>query len=318
MSDSCQNTPLITKQIVHAGTKNVSFTIGTKVVFHFETRKCDDDGTLLDDSRRLGRPMELVLGKQFKLEAWESMVQMMALNEVAKFRVDKSLVGGYPFVSKTLREVGKPVKHRCCAALQNEGVGHKDLNELLTSPCDLEFTFELIKVESPEEYERESWQMNEQEKLQDVPVLREEGNTLYRKGEYEAAAKKYAQAIGHLEQLMLNEKPGDKEWLDLDEKKRPLLLNYAQCKFQQGDYYAVIEHCSAVLKTEKDNVKALFRRAKAHVRAWNPAEARVDFLRVLELDPSLSLVVHKELKLLEDLEHKKYEEDKQKFKGKMF
>lgn len=35
--------------------------------------------------------MELVLGKSFKLEVWESIVQMMSLNEVALFTVDKSV-----------------------------------------------------------------------------------------------------------------------------------------------------------------------------------------------------------------------------------
>lgn len=35
--------------------------------------------------------MELVLGKKFKLEVWEVIVQKMALNEVASFTVDKSV-----------------------------------------------------------------------------------------------------------------------------------------------------------------------------------------------------------------------------------
>jgi hypothetical protein len=45
----------------------------------------------VDDSRKLGKPMELVLGKNFKFEVWETVVQMMALNEVASFTVDKSV-----------------------------------------------------------------------------------------------------------------------------------------------------------------------------------------------------------------------------------
>lgn len=35
--------------------------------------------------------MELVLGKKFKLEVWEAIVQKMALDEVARFKVDKSV-----------------------------------------------------------------------------------------------------------------------------------------------------------------------------------------------------------------------------------
>lgn len=39
----------------------------------------------------MGSPMELILGKKFKLEVWEAIVQKMALNEVACFKVDKSV-----------------------------------------------------------------------------------------------------------------------------------------------------------------------------------------------------------------------------------
>lgn len=46
------------------------------------------------------------------------------------------------------------------------------------------------------------------------------------------------------------EKPGDEEWLKLNEMKMPLLLNFSQCQLLQGEYYSVIEHCTTVL--EKD------------------------------------------------------------------
>lgn len=38
-----------------------------------------------------GKPLELVLGKKFKLEVWEAILQKMALNEVAEFTIDKSV-----------------------------------------------------------------------------------------------------------------------------------------------------------------------------------------------------------------------------------
>lgn len=48
----------------------------------------------------------------------------------------------YPFISKTLRDIDKPKderKHCCGMTIQNEGIGYKDLDELFTKPCDLEF-----------------------------------------------------------------------------------------------------------------------------------------------------------------------------------
>lgn len=45
--------------------------------------------------------------------------------------------------------------------------------------------------------------MTEEEKLNNVPILKEKGNTLFKEKNYEAAEKAYAQALGILEQLML-------------------------------------------------------------------------------------------------------------------
>lgn len=46
-------------------------------------------------------------------------------------------------------------------------------------------------------------------------------------------------------------------------------------------------------------MKALYRRAKAHVGAWNPEEAKKDFQKCLELDKALTKSVTKELDQLE-------------------
>lgn len=47
-----------------------------------------------------------------------------------------------------------------------------------------------------------------------------------------------------------------------------------------------------------ENVKALYRRAKAHVGAWNPDEAKKDFQKCLELDENLTKSISKDLEHL--------------------
>ncbi|XP_012152383.2 AH receptor-interacting protein isoform X1 [Megachile rotundata] len=316
------NKEYIVKTVIHAGTKTINFIPGTKVVFHFKTTKCDPEKTVIDDSRVMGREMELVLGKKFKFEVWEAIVQKMALNEVACFKVDKSLVTSYPFVSKTLREVGKPQSekrnHHCCGVtLQNEGIGYEDLNELIKHPQDLEFTIELLKVILPDEYEKESWQMTEDEKLKSIPEIRKKGNALFQEKNYEAACEMYAKGIGMLEQLMLAEKPNDEEWLVLNRLKTPLLLNYAQCKLIQKEYYKVIEHCTTILKHEPDNVKALYRRGKAHIGAWDEEKAVKDLKKVIELDPTLKSTIEKDLQAFSAAIKEKNELEKRKL-SKLF
>ncbi|XP_059480058.1 AH receptor-interacting protein [Neocloeon triangulifer] len=310
---------LIQKKILYAGKEFRPIKAGTKVHFHFVTKRCDDQ-TVLDDSRKMGKPMELILGKKFKLEVWEAIIQQMSLNEVAQFTVDKSLVASYPFVSKTLRDSYKPKEHRnhhCCGvSLQTEGIGYDDLNFLMKEPCDLEYTMELLSVE--DDYKKETWQLSENEKVDLVPQLKEEGNELYRKGLNKEAADKYSEALAILEHLMLKEKPGDEEWNVLNAQKLPLLLNFSQCRLNQGEFYTVIEHCTTVLEKEPENVKALYRRGKAHIGAWNPAEARKDLQRAAELQPSLAQAISVDLKSLEEEERKRDAEDKARFAGKMF
>lgn len=90
--DSTIDEALIKKQTLFTGTKFINFKPGTRVEFHYRTIKDDGNRTIIDDSKTNGKPMQLVLGKKFKLDVWEVIVQKMALNEVAEFHVDKSVI----------------------------------------------------------------------------------------------------------------------------------------------------------------------------------------------------------------------------------
>ena len=79
----------IQKKLLHAGVgpSDIDIPDGTKLKFHFVTKKID--GTLLDDSRKWDKPMELLIGKKFKLEAWEMCLKTMRLQEVSSFVVKR-------------------------------------------------------------------------------------------------------------------------------------------------------------------------------------------------------------------------------------
>ncbi|CAH2048727.1 unnamed protein product, partial [Iphiclides podalirius] len=241
----------------------------------------------------------------------------MAVGEVASFRVKKELVYSYPFVSKTLRELGQEhkVKHTCTMTLHTEGIGYSDLDELISNPCDLEFILELIKVERSDEYEKEVWQLSTKERLELIPSLKEKGNKFYSERQYDKAEETYSQAIAICEQLMLRERKTDPEWINLNNIKLPILLNYAQVKLVQGNFYAVIEHCSTVLEFDKDNEKALYRRAKAHVGAWNPDQAEEDFKHLKAINPSFATAVDKELENIKKMRKQKSHQDKDALKN---
>lgn len=315
------STSPIEKKILYTGQKYVPLSDGCKVHFHFQTWKLEPERVLLDDSRKIGKkePMVLILGHKFKLEVWESIVKKMAVGEVSSFRVNKDLVFSYPFVSKTLRDIGKDPstvrKHACTMTLQTEGIGYKDLDELMLKPTDLEFIIEILKVELPSEFEKEDWLLNADEKLSELPSLRTRGNKLYGEKKYKEAQEMYARALDICEELIIKEKPNDEDWIELQKIKMPILLNFAQCRLVDGDYYAVIEHCNTVLQFQPDNDKALYKRAKAHVGAWNPDSAEADYRQLKKLSPSMIAYVDRELAYIQTMRREKATQDKESLKN---
>uniref|UniRef100_A0A3Q3WKL5 peptidylprolyl isomerase n=1 Tax=Mola mola TaxID=94237 RepID=A0A3Q3WKL5_MOLML len=307
----------IRKKLVSPGKGELpTFANGTKVVFHYRTSLCD--GKALDDSRTMGgrsKPMELILGKKFKLAVWERVVTTMRQGEISEFTCDTKHTTLYPLVSQSLRNIsaGKdPLEgqRHCCGIAQihsHHSLGHRDLDELQARPKPLVFTIELLEVLPPGSFQLDVWAMTDKEKLELVPQIHEEGNTLFKQGQIKEASEKYYNGIACLKNLQMKEHPGDEAWLKLDHMITPLLLNYCQCMLLQGQYYEVIEHCSSIL--------AFYKRAKAHAAVWNEHEARADFAKVLELDPSLEQSVAKELRVMEERIRTKEKEEKNRYKG---
>ncbi len=58
-------------------------------------------------------------------------------------------------------------------------------------------------MEYPGQYEKEMWQITNENKLELIPQLKDEGNEFYRKGEYEKALEKYQLALTFIDQLQL-------------------------------------------------------------------------------------------------------------------
>lgn len=59
-----------------------------QITFHFQTLKDDFERTVIDDSRDSGIPMEIIVGKMFKMEVWETLLTSMRIREVAEFWCD--------------------------------------------------------------------------------------------------------------------------------------------------------------------------------------------------------------------------------------
>jgi len=120
--------------------------------------------------------------------------------------------------------------------------------------------------------EAEAAQMKRIGALNGAERMKEEGNVLFKKGQFEAALQKYSSA------------------LDLvDDPEGPLALavrnNRAACAHQISDHHAVVRDCSFVLQRDPGNFKALVRRMLALEPLERYEAALVDAQAVLRLDP---------------------------------
>lgn len=198
------------------------------------------------------------------------------------------------------------------------GVGYEDLDKLLKNPKNLDFIFEIVRVEQPGEYKKDSWSLTEDEKIKQLPILKANGNSLFKEKKFDEACKQYEEALGYLEQLMVKEKPNDTEWNQWNEIKIPILLNYCLCKFNLNEFYECIEHLNTILESQPNNTKALYRRAKANASIWNLSEARSDFKKCAELDQNLEKDILNQLNQIDKTESQLYKKEAEKFKGKLF
>ncbi|KAG7274510.1 hypothetical protein CRUP_025703, partial [Coryphaenoides rupestris] len=253
----------IHKNVTSPGRGELSaFPDGTKVIFHYRTALCD--GTVLDDSRTMGcqaKPMELILGKKFKLAVWERVVITMRTGEVADFTCSTQHTALYHLVSQSLRNIraGKdPLEgqRHCCGIAQihsHHSLGHQDLDTLQANPQPLVFTIELLEVHPPGSFRLDVWAMTDKEKLDVVPQIHEEGNVLFKEGHIKEATEKYYNGIACLKNLQMKaEARADfAKVLALDPTLGPSVAK---------ELRALEEKLRVKEKEEKDRYKDLFGR----------------------------------------------------------
>ncbi|XP_062855689.1 aryl-hydrocarbon-interacting protein-like 1 [Trichomycterus rosablanca] len=318
--------PGVKKKIMHGGRGPLPhFPSGTKLVFHFQTLLDAFERTVIDDSRKNKQPTEIFVGKMFKMEVWEVLLTSMRIGEVAEFWCDAIHTGLYPIVSKGMRLAAQgrdPLegqKHTCGMGnvFHYHSTGFPELDELMRVPQPLIFIMELISVGEPFSYHPESWLMGKDEKMQLVPSLHLQGNSLVRERRYREASEKYKEAVLLLRIVQSREMPGDEDYIKLSKLIIPLVLNYCQCMLELEEYYEVIEHTTELIDKHKDCVKAYYKRAKAYAAVWSEKEAKRDFLMVSNLDITLARLVQKELQLLSERMKEKYWEDKEMYWKKL-
>lgn len=130
--------------------------------------------------------------------------------------------------------------------------------------------------------DKESWDMNTQEKIETAGKKKEEGNVLFKAGKYERASKRYEKAVRLIE---YDSTFGDEEKQQAKALKITCNLNDAACKLKLKDYKQAEKLCTKVLDLDSRNVKALYRRAQAYIQLVDLDLAELDIKKALEIDP---------------------------------
>ncbi|CAI8608195.1 unnamed protein product [Vicia faba] len=161
--------------------------------------------------------------------------------------------------------------------------------------------------------DKESWDMNTEEKIQAAGKKKEEGNALFKAGKYARASKRYEKAVKYIE---YDTAFGEEEKKSAKALKVACNLNDAACKLKLKDYKQAEKLCTKVLELESTNVKALYRRAQAYIQLTDLDLAELDIKKALEIDPN-NRDVKLEYKTLKE-KVKEINKKDAKFYGNMF
>jgi len=196
-------------------------------------------------------PLKFKLGEEQVNDGLEKCVQSMVVNEKSKFIIAKP----------------------------EFGYGEKGCEEKNIPPnAELIYEIELLDMKK----EKETWKMEDEEKLEYAKSKKEEGNQFFKKGKYNIAEKRYEMGLNAIKYA--------NEWKD-DEKNQAeelqILLNnnIAAIKSKTKKWKDVIKYTNDVLKINPSNVKALFRKGVAQSTLSEYEEAKKTLSKALEIDP---------------------------------
>ncbi|GMH40131.1 hypothetical protein BSKO_08035 [Bryopsis sp. KO-2023] len=153
------------------------------------------------------------------------------------------------------------------------------------------YTIEIVDLANP----KNSWDMSNAEKIEDARTRKEKGNEAYKAGKLARAVSKYEGAVKVIE----HDKDFGESKGASKELKKSIWLNLAAANLKLKDSGKVIQHCGKVLEIDSYNVKALYRRAQAHMTREDFIESEQDIKQAIDLEPENKDLVnlHKRMRI---------------------
>uniref|UniRef100_A0A0P4WFD0 peptidylprolyl isomerase n=1 Tax=Scylla olivacea TaxID=85551 RepID=A0A0P4WFD0_SCYOL len=167
--------------------------------------------------------------------------------------------------------------------------------------ASVEYEAELCSFEKA----KESWEMDQAEKIEQAKTCKERGTQFLKSEKYKLAVKQYKKIIDLLEYDAGTDSTSSEDGSDsgeeasseantkgLDDEKKAesqsvLLaghLNLSMVYLKLKDYSSVLEHATKAVGMDSNSVKAYFRRGQAHLSMGDPILAQKDFQSCLNLE----------------------------------
>jgi len=142
----------------------------------------------------------------------------------------------------------------------------------------LSAVMELVSFENA----KETWEMNESEKLEAACNRKNAGTDLFKKGQYEKAVICYESANSC---LASDGKMDDAQKAEAKALKINSHTNLSICHSKLKDDAKTLKAANEALKLDSSCIKALYRRATVNITAGNLLEAKKDIVKMLRIDP---------------------------------
>ena len=133
----------------------------------------------------------------------------------------------------------------------------------------VEWDLELVKLQKA----KESWEMDEPEKIAAAENAKQAGNARFKAGQFAAAVKKYSRALNFVE---YDSGFGAEAKAQAAELKKACNLNLAAARLRTKDWRGAAAAADKVLERDGLNAKALYRRAQARLALQDFVEAERD------------------------------------------
>ena len=171
-----------------------------------------------------------------------------------------------------------------------------------------------VKLLEFEQEDKEYKKLTSHEKLVLAIAKKDYGNNLYNNYLMERAIRKYSLSLKILNSIYITDNEEDKQ--EVKKLKINCHLNIAACYLKIDKENEAVQECSAALKIEPNNIKALFRRGRARMemRDWDNAE--IDFNKALELDNENQEIKNELIRL--DVKRKEQDKKDRSIFGGMF